>query len=213
MRRALLLFKAILNPILFTKIEIFLSLGYWPNLKKPRSFNEKIFHRMLFNQHPLSGIVVDKYAVREYVCTKTNRPSILNQVLFVGSDPRKIPFQELPNKFVIKATHGSGWNIIVTDKNTINYQKVIARCNKWLRLKYSTASRNFSEKQYDNIKPQIMIEKFIDDSLYGIPLDYKFLCFNGQVKLIQVNTDRFLNHKENYYDVDWNAMDFKWGNN
>lgn len=203
--------KIFMGPVIFSKIEMFLMLGYWPDLEHPRSFNEKIHYRKLFMPHPLAQLVADKWAVRQYVISKTNREDILNDILFEGSEPEKIPFDTLPEKFVLKATHGSGWNIIVRDKGNINRDVIIAMCRKWLHQKYSITSRNFSETHYDQIVPRILIENYIEDSIYGIPLDYKFHCFNGETKMILLSSGRFADHRENYYDLSWNEFNFLWG--
>src|SRR3989338_1239970 len=94
-------FKKWFNNEFFFKLLFFLKEGYWPNLKHPRSVNEKVLYRKLKNPHPLSTIVADKWAVREYVKAK-GCEAILNKVLWVGADVENIPFDKLPRKFVIK---------------------------------------------------------------------------------------------------------------
>ena len=37
--------------------------------------------------------------------------------------------------------------------------------------------------------------------------NYKIFCFDGEPKLIQVDFDRFQNHKRIIYDLDWNFVD------
>ena len=65
------------------------------------------------------------------------------------------------------------------------------------------------EYQYKNIKPQIIIEDLLVDESGNIPKDYKFFCFNGEVKYIQVDIDREANHKRNFYDIEWKKMPFE----
>ena len=38
------------------------------------------------------------------------------------------------------------------------------------------------------------------------PKDYKIFNFNGQPKVIQVDFDRFKNHRHNYFNTDWKFM-------
>jgi hypothetical protein len=210
LRWLLCYFRILFRPAIFYKIEMYLLLGYWPNFKNPQSLNEKIQCRQLFSPHPLSTIVADKWAVRDYIVSKTNRPDILNDIFFAGAEPEKIPFAELPKAFVIKATHGSGWNIIVHDKDAADRSKIVSTCRKWLNTKYSVASRNYSETHYDRITPRVIIEKYIEDSGHKVPLDYKFYCFGGKPIFVLVTTGRYANHRENYYDLNWNEMPFNW---
>lgn len=200
--------KPIVSPILFESINMYLRLGYWPNLKKPRTLNEKIVYQKLFTKKALFTIVADKYKVRDYVANKVGE-SILNEIYFVGNDAKKVNFDILPNKFVIKANHGSGWNFIVKDKSSINQQNIIDKCNSWLKQKYSINSNGY-ETHYDNIQPLVLFEKY----LYGISeipfLDYKFFCFRGIVKFIAVDTEKEKTPNRNIYDTNWNNIEFSW---
>lgn len=197
-------FKDYLPTDLYSKIEFFIFVGYWPRLSNPKSLNEKITFRKLYEPHPLSNIVADKLTVREYISQKNNNNILIN-VLWIGTDPENIDFDSLPKSFVIKATHGSGWNLIVDDKEKINKKQVIAQCHTWLSIKYSSVSVS-RETHYDDIAPKIIIEEFIKDIKYKIPLDYKFFCFHGSVEIIQVDSGRYVQHKRNLYDISWNEI-------
>jgi len=91
------------------------ALGYWPRVAYPQSFNEKIIHRKLYTQEPVYAQVADKWAVRAYVEEKVG-DHVLNEVYHVTDDPSTIPFDSLPDKFVIKGTHGSGYVIVVEER-------------------------------------------------------------------------------------------------
>ena len=210
-RRLLLPMSFLMGPVIFAKLEMLLILGYWPDINNPKSLNEKICYRKLFTPPALSNVVCDKWAVREYVASKTGRSDILNKVFFVGNAPEKIPFDDLPNKFVIKATHGSAWNIIITDKSKVDRDEIIAQCRIWLDMKYSDISKNSSEKYYDKIVPKIIVEMFIEDSVFDLPLDYKCLCFDGKVRCIETVTRKANDYQEIHYDENWNDMNFRWG--
>jgi len=192
----------ILSPTQFLSISMLIKLGYWPNLKHPRTYNEKVVHTKLFRPHPLGPLVADKRRVRQYVAEKGLK-SILNGLLWVGTNPREIPFDTLPDQFVIKATHGSGWNLVVQNKNTLNRAEVVETCSRWLRLKYGQYSKRY-EVHYDQIEPAIIIEEFLHDFEYGIPLDFKLYCFHGQPHYILVVTGRFVERSKSIYDTEWN---------
>ncbi|GEM_PF-365285 len=209
-RRLLLFFRPLLEVDWFTKVEMLLFLGYWPNLKNPRSFNEKIVYRKLYVNVPLAKVLCDKLAARDYVREKTGRADILNDLYWVGTDANDIPFDSLPNKYVIKVTHGSGWNIFVKDKTAIKREEIRVNVTTWLKSKYSLSSTMISEKHYDDIPPKIIIEKFIDDLKWGFPLDYKFFCFYGKAYYIQVDVDRFGAHKRILFNINWQEMPFSY---
>jgi len=39
-----------------------------------------------------------------------------------------------------------------------------------------------------------------------VPDDYKFFCFNGKPRFIQIDRDRFGNHRRNIYDVNLSLL-------
>ncbi|MEI6437344.1 MAG: ATP-grasp fold amidoligase family protein [Candidatus Omnitrophota bacterium] len=200
--------RFLLGKAAYARLEFFHEMGYWPSLSSPKSFSEKVLRRKLKNDHSLASSVVDKWAVRDYVLSRTHKPEILNEVFYRGRVSKDIPFDDLPSRFVIKLTHGSGWNFIVKDKGLIQRQEIIDKCNYWLGLKYSVSSRNYLETHYDRVLPQVIVESFLEDSQYGIPLDYKFFCFHGKAYCIQVDIGRFVDHKRNFYDINWNQLPF-----
>ncbi|MDQ2052696.1 ATP-grasp fold amidoligase family protein [Natronolimnohabitans sp. A-GB9] len=189
------------------KLISFPTLGYWPNIRSPRSLNEKIMHRMLFTDKDLYSKVADKWRVREYVNKKVG-DQILNDVYYVTDDPETIPFDDLPQKFVIKPTHSCGNVIIVEDKDSINFGDIKESCKIWMNTKYGD---NTNEYWYQDIKPQIIIEEYIDSGERKAPLDYKFFVFHGNVQFIQVDFGRFSQHKMTLYSKDWEVLDFKKG--
>ena len=91
-------------------------------------------------------------------------------------------------------------NVIVKDKSKVNIQDVRNKFRKWLSEDFAF-SCGF-ESHYHWIDRKVFAEKFmnIDDS--EDISDYKFLCFNGQSKLMQIVSDRNGNNRRlNYYDI------------
>ena len=54
--------------------------------------------------------------------------------------------------------------------------------------------------------PKIIVEPIIFDKTDNF--DYKFFCFKGVAKFIQIDFNRFENHTRLYFDRDWNELDF-----
>ena len=174
------------------------------NFKNPRTFNEKLGYLKLYRDPGILSDLCDKYLVKNYVRKKIGDKYVLD-TLYITSEPESIPFEKLPNSFIIKATHGSGWNIIVKDKKNTDFKHIVKKCRSFLSMNYYYLGR---ECQYKNIEPQIMVENLLKDERGNIPSDYKFFAFNNEVKFIQVDYDRANNHKRNFYDLEWNKMDF-----
>lgn len=187
------------SPELDLKILFRLKHGYRLNLKNPRTYNEKLQWIKLYDKNPLMPICCDKYEVRKYVKSK-GCGEILNELIWQGLNPEDIPFEILPNKFVIKVTHGSTFNIICKDKNRLNKEDIIRKCKKWLKTRYLSA---YGEWFYGVKKPRVIVEKFLDDGNSRLR-DYKIYCFNGIPRFIGVDSgDAKGQHYKDIYDTDW----------
>lgn len=177
------------------------------NLKNPVYFGEKIQWLKVYGNLEKYTNYVDKYLVRDYVKEKVGN-KILIDLLGVFDKPEEIDFKTLPNQFVIKLNTGSGFNIIIKDKNKIDIKKIIKKLHKWMRIDYSRIKK---EPQYKNVKKKIIIEKFMADKNQELN-DYKFFCFDGKVKFVEVDSDRFGNHTMDFFDEKWNLLQLKKGN-
>jgi hypothetical protein len=189
------------------KLIFFLKYRSKLNLENPKTYNEKLNWMKLYYRNELMPLCVDKYTVRQYV-ENCGCGEILNDLLWEGFNSNEIPFDKLPQQFVIKVTHGSSNNIICKNKNELNKEKTIKKLNKWLKQKYLPC---YGEWFYGVIKPRIVIEKFLSDDNSAIPVDYKMFCFNNiegkqGIGITVVDTDRFTYHKRKVYDFQWNLM-------
>ncbi|MEW6188188.1 MAG: ATP-grasp fold amidoligase family protein [Thermodesulfobacteriota bacterium] len=188
------------------KADFFSIHGYWPNLKKPRTFSEKIVSRMLFDRNPIWTMLSDKIRVREYVSRKIGEKYLV-PLLWQGKNPNEIPFEILPSRFVIKTNHGCGYNIIVPEKDKLDKTKTIIKLKKWLGTNYGLDTFLGTEWAYKNISPAVMIESFLGER-ETVPEDYKFFCYSGRAEFIQVSFDRFRDVSERMIDRDFNPLDF-----
>jgi hypothetical protein len=180
--------------------------GYNLNLKNPKSYNEKIIWKKIHDRNPLLSIVADKYKVRDYlrkVLGKNEAEKILIPLLFVTDRPETIPFYKLPEEYIIKANHGSGWNIIVEKNSAIDKKAIIRKCNYWLGSSYGAFGNEWA---YQEIKRKIIIEKLVRDEKGKLPTDYKFHMIHGECIFIQIDFDRHTNHKRSLFDENWNLI-------
>ena len=192
-----------ISPELDLKLLFRLKQGYSLNLNNPKTYNEKLQWIKLHDHNPLMIKCCDKYAVRQFVKSQ-GCEDILNDLLWQGFDPDLIPFDKLPEKYVIKVTHGSTFNIIQDGTKHITKNEVVSKCNKWLKEKFLPC---YGEWFYGIEKPRVIVEKFIESKDDKQLRDYKVFCFNGKPKIIRVDTDRFTAHKMDFFDTDWRRID------
>lgn len=180
--------------------------GYPLDLKNPRSFNEKIVWRKIYDRNPLYPRVTDKYLVRDYIREKLGAQKaneILIPLLFYGKDPAAIPFDRLPRQFVVKPSHASGRIIIVRDKREIDQDAIIATCKEWLSDTYGFYRHEWA---YQNLKPMIQVEPLLLDDDNNVPREIKFHVFHGKCKRIVVIVDRYNDLKQSNFDENWNFI-------
>ncbi len=172
------------------------------NLNSPVAFNEKLQWLKMYDRRPEYSVYVDKYEVRTYV-TETIGEQYLIPLLAVYNDVNEIDWENLPNQFVLKCTHGSNSNIICSDKSELDIESCKQKLKKWMKKNWYWFGR---EWPYKNVKPRIICEKYMVDESGTELKDYKIFCFSGEPKLIQVDFNRFSDHKRNIYDTDWTLL-------
>lgn len=151
----------IISPTLSTKTRYKAAFGKELNLSDPKTLNEKILWLKLnrYMNDPLVIQCADKYRVREYL-KQCGCSEILNELIGVYDKAEEIPWEQLPDQFVLKWNFGAGMNIICTDKNAMDKNKVIKQLNKWGRSKYWLP---YAEMQYKYTPKKIICEKLINE--------------------------------------------------
>ncbi len=182
--------------------QFFTQLGYFPNIDRPINFDEKIQWLKLYYRNPLLNICADKFAVREFVKQQIGEKYLI-PLIGAYDHVNGIKFTHLPNKFVLKSNNSSGKNIICTDKSKLNISDTKNILREWL-LPESNLYYYSYEWAYRYIKPKIICETFLDTKKSLV--DYKFHCFNGHPKFVQVVSERYVNRKVDYYDLKWKSM-------
>lgn len=201
-------FGAFLPDRLYLQIQYYLQIGKRLNLKKPRTFTEKIQWLKLYDRRPEYSDMVDKYKAKYYVENIIGKEYVI-PTLGIWDRFDDIDFNTLPNQFVLKTTQaGGGMGVIVCrDKDKLD----IFSAKK--KLEYALGFNNYKvqrEWPYKNIVPRIIAEQYMEDedSKNNELRDYKFFCCDGSVKFFKVDFDRFIAHKANYYDRDLNLLPF-----
>ncbi len=178
-------------------------LGYKMNWKKPASFNQKLQWMKLYDRNPLYSTCADKVAVRDYVASKIGKEYLI-PCLGVYSSAGEIDYASLPARFVLKCNHGAKYNIICKDKASLDIQQTNKTLDKWLKEKFWRKKREY---HYKNIPPRIICEQYMEEEGSASLKDYKIFVFDGEPYIIQVDLDRFGEHKRNVYDTAWVLQD------
>ena len=181
--------------------------GYPLNLENPKTFSEKVQWIKLYDRNPLMPRCADKYEVRGYV-EERDCGEYLNELLWHGSEPSDIPFDELPERYVVKVTHGSTFNVIVNGNKSVDREEIVHKCRKWLRAKFLPCYGEWFYGRSGGVEPSVIVERYIESNDSDGLDDYKVFVMNGKAVLTLVCTGRTANaHYEDYYDMEWNLIE------
>ena len=189
------------------KLQYRIKCGRKLDLRSPIRYTEKLQWYKINYRNPIMRKCADKGTVREYVAD-CGLENILNECFGVYDDINQINFEDLPNSFVMKDTMGGGGLSVkvVENKAEADYEELTAIASKWLK-RVDTEKNSGREWAYGPGKHRVIIEEFLKDNESGELPDYKFMCFNGVVKYVVYDCERFIDHKRAIYDRDWNYID------
>lgn len=185
-------------------------MGKYPNLENPKTYNEKLCWMKLYYHNPLFTKLVDKYEVKDYVAEKIGSQYIIPTIA-VWDRVEDIDWDSLPEQFVLKCTHDSGGLVICKDKSRLNVVKAMKKLNRSLKKNYYYDG---FEWPYKNVTPRIIAEYYMEDTKTQELRDYKFFCFDGQVKALFIASERQKpgeDVKFDFFDADFNHLPFRQG--
>jgi hypothetical protein len=194
------LYKIKINKYYHKRIKYINSLNRNYNESNLITFEDKLNWLVIHDTNILKGKCSDKILLHNYSKKKLGK-DICNKILKIYHSEKEIDLNELPNQFVLKTNHGSGFNIIVEDKKKFNLQKAKKILKKWMKIDYGVKGAEF---HYSFINKKIFVEEYIGKSLKN----YKFLCYNGKPKYVYVSIKEGKQKYRNFYDMKWKFIPF-----
>ena len=189
-------------------LDHFRNHGKLPNLQHPATFNEKIAYRKLYDHDARIPSLVDKITAKEQMGSRFGAEFIIPTLATFDSEA-EIDFAALPYPCVVKPNHASGFNVFLRE-GPANEGEVRRRLGRLLRYRHERASEEWA---YSQIAPRLLVEPWVVESgiesgEHGL-IDYKFHTFGGRVFSIQVDVDRYTNHRRSFFDPSWTPMQFE----
>ncbi|MGH7642641.1 MAG: ATP-grasp fold amidoligase family protein [Candidatus Dormibacteria bacterium] len=173
------------------------------HFRNPVTFSEKVNWRILNDRRAVLVDTCDKLRAKE----RAARLGIaVPETIWFGTDVSELSGVNLPERWVLKPNHGSGYvyfgNGAVTDVAHLR-----AATRGWMRT--SLASRS-GEWAYLHARPALVVEERLgqDDEA---PPDYKFFMFDGKPAAIFVEVDRISNWCRRIYTPDWSPLTVRLG--
>ena len=185
----------------YLKVAYYFNMGERLNLNNPVWFSEKMQWLKIYDCKDEYHILADKIRVRDYVAKKIGEEHLIKQI-GVYNNPEEIPYNSLPNRFVLKCNHDAGSVLICKDKNEFDRKKANAYLAKRLKINFWLEGR---ENVYKTVVPQILCEEYIGDDQH-VPEDYKIYCFGGEPQFIHVIEGRYQKMRNIFFDTNWNRI-------
>ena len=177
-------------------------MGYRLNLKNPRTFNEKLQWLKIYDRNPRYTDLVDKIRAKEIVGDIIGKQHIV-PIYGQWDSATDIPFDLLPEQFVLKCNHDQGSVILIHDKEQVHREEITATLTQKLSRGVFCGTREYP---YKNIKPRVFAEEYLGGNI----VDYKFYCFNGVPRFLYCGQGLTEDHslKIDFYDLEWQLMPF-----
>lgn len=200
------LFSPILSDKLYLRLLFPLKVGYSLNLKNPQTYNQKLQWLKLYYREPLLTNLVDKYEAKNIIKAVIGEEYVV-KTYGVWNSFEEINFDKLPSRFVLKTTHDQGGVVICRNKSKFDFLGAHQKINSHLKRNHYPLLR---EWPYKNVKPRIIAEELLEDTIKGDLWDYKFYCFNGEPKYMYISMGRQSDHVPFYYfDMDFRFLDIE----
>ncbi len=168
-----------------------------PNLLRPSALSEKTLCKMLFDRNELLPIISDKLAVRDFVRSRVGS-AVLKKIYAVYENETEIRLDDLPDRFVLKANHGSKMNYFVESAADKNPDIIVPIARRWLTTNYG---RQNGQWAYKSICPRIFAEERLEN------IEYKIFCFDGEPKFLKVLVGLKPDRRSRFFDLDWNTFE------
>lgn len=194
------------SPRLVMEIQFYHNFHRRMDLKNPKDINEKLQYLKLkdYYNNPLVTAAVDKYKVRAYL-EERGLGRLLPELYGAldRAEELRALWPSLPERFVLKCNHGSGYNIMVEDKSKTSLEDCVRQLDAWMKEDYWT---QFCELQYVFVPKKIVVEEHLGADIHT----YKFYCFHGVPEAIYISTngeDGEHDYYIDYFDVNWKPLD------
>lgn len=179
-----------------------LKFGFLPNVDEPLTFNEKLQWMKLYYRDLRLPKFVDKYEARSFVAERVGEDYLV-PLIGVYETIEEFLAANLPEQFVVKCTHDSQSVHLCVDKSSFDFETAAKELQVALRRNWYWQGREWA---YKGVRPRIIVEKLLQDQACETPNDYKFYCFDGVVKMVQCDFDRFgTNHTQQFFSPTWES--------
>jgi len=182
----------------------------------------------MLNLDPRIQKLTCKLSARDYISSIAGDKYCI-PILYSYTSVVEIDQSQFPKECVIKPSHLSGSAIVIMDTPDLvslsarttgiaimsktefdNLElDVKKRMQTWLNKDHVYHPTKYPERGYSGIQPRILVEPLLHWNTVELPPDYKFHYYNGSLQFVQLDYDRSIGHKRQFFDCEWNQLDVK----
>ncbi len=176
------------------------------NFRQPRTFNEKVNWRILYDRRDRIIAACDKMRMKEMARAAYPGAQLrIPETYWYGTDLRDAPDLAGLPPWVLKPNHSSGHALFGPDPQT-DVTALLEQTHHW----WTRTPVELGEWGYGEARPLLLLEERIPTPDDAPPTDYKFFVFDGRVELVQVNRGRFDDQTATFLDANWNRLPVRW---
>jgi TupA-like ATPgrasp len=141
-------------------------------------------------------------AAKEYVRARLGH-EFVPATAWVGEDVDAFFAAKLPTgRYFLKLNNGCATNLFLDLPDDLQRRcgEITQKANEWLKSPYGYS---WGEWQYSASKPLLFLEEFVDFGGTRAADDFKFYCFNGKVRVIEIIVDRTTQRRAGFYTPAW----------
>ena len=171
------------------------------NFNDPRTFSEKVNWRILNDRRPELAWTGDKLEMKERAAALGVESP---ETYWQGEDVSTLAGVDLPGPLGSQAEPPVFAGPLRQGEPDIDQ---LGR-SRWVMDE--TQSKVLGEWAYSQARPLLLVEEQFEPG--GTLFEYKFFVMNGTAVIIQVDVDRFGDHRRNVYTPGWEPFDtrFQW---
>ncbi len=181
--------------------------GYVPDFENPRSHNEKINWRKLYDRNPIYPVICDKLRVRDHVAGVLGQDAakhLFPRMLGVSANPSARWLRRFGTGIAIKANNGCSANLFVMPGDRPDWYQMARTARRWMRQQHGVLLQEWA---YWQIPPRVIVEELLVTPDGRCADDIKFAMFDGVCRFIQIDHDRFGHKCEGFFWPDGTRID------
>ena len=154
-------------------------------LEAPQTLSAKIQWLKLYGMGRLQHELTDKDRVKLWIRERLGPEHVLPTLArWEHTGEMAADWDRLPERFVLKCTHGSGMTIFIDRRARIELSAIVRRLEGWLSTDYAFCTG--FEMQYHGLRPFIIAERLASRSRGRPIITYRVWCFGGRPHLVEV---------------------------